>query len=162
MTLTPSSCNYIVILSDILNDYISNPGDYSSVVMTGKYNEGTEHTNTLGTLNASTGAVRTVSDEERIYPEYYDITDSTFSNGVYSVEITATKTDSTVVTDSGCVFMDCDIYCQVNNMRELILHYPLKQLGSAECSCDCVQAYKIYQALLAELKNTTNESDCGC
>lgn len=159
MTLTASACNYIVVASDILDDYILNPGDYTSVTVSGKWNQGTEFSYTLGTLN-TTGAVRTYSGEERIYPEFYELTD-TFSNGVYSVTILAVKADDSTATEQACVFMDCDIACKVELVEQMVLHYAL--VNGSGCTCDCSKMYTIYQALLSKISTgTANESDCGC
>lgn len=159
MTLTPSSCDYIVIVSAILNDYIANPGDYTTVTVSGTFNQGTAFSYELGTLD-TTGEVRTYSGEERIYPEFYDLVDE-FSNGVYSITIVAVKEDDTTETEQGCVFMDCSVKCDVVTTEQMVLHYALAQANG--CTCDCAKMYKVYEALLSKISTgTSNESDCGC
>lgn len=159
MMLTPSACDYIVVASDILDDYITTPGDYTSVVVSGRFNQGDTFSYTLGTLD-NTGEVRTYSGEERIYPEFYELA-GTFSNGVYSVTILANKTDDTTATEQACVFMDCDVKCSVETIEQMVLHYAL--VNGSGCTCDCSKMYTIYQALQSKITTgTANESDCGC
>lgn len=159
MTLTQSACDYIVVASDILDDYILNPADYTSVTVSGSYNQGTTFSYVLTTLD-TTGEVRTYSGEERIYPEFYELTDS-FSNGVYSLTISAVKEDDTTEEESGCVFMDCTIKCNVVTIEQMVLHYAL--VNANGCTCNCAKMYTVYQALQSKITTgTANESDCGC
>jgi len=158
MTLTPSACDYMIIASDVLDDYITTPADYTSVTVSGTFNQGTAFSYELGTLD-TTGEVRTYSGEERIYPEFYEL--ATFANGVYSVTIVAVKEDDTTVTEQGCVFMDCDVKCDVETIEQMVLHYALTNANG--CTCDCAKMYTVYEALLSKISTgTSNESDCGC
>lgn len=100
----------------------------------------------------------------RLKPEYLGI----ITNGVYNFTLT-TETQTQVITDSYCVFVDLDLQCKIAKLTDLdkleeaiLLYEDLKSIH--ECiDCECESACVLYQELNNILKsyNLVND-DCNC
>jgi len=92
----------------------------------------------------------------------------TITNGVYNFTLT-TETQTQVITDSYCVFVDLDLKCKIAKLTDLdkleeaiLLYESLKSIH--ECiDCECESACVLYQELNNILKsyNLVND-DCNC
>ena len=92
----------------------------------------------------------------------------TITNGVYNFTLT-TETQTQVITDSYCVFVDLDLKCKIAKLTDLdkleeaiLLYEALKSIH--ECiDCECESACVLYQELNNILKsyNLVN-NDCNC
>ncbi len=103
-----------------------------------------------------------------ISPAIIDDLLSSFTDGVYTVDITYVKNNNSTIVETSCLFLDCTIKCKVAAKIDTlktdttlhIIYFAL--LEASNCSCQCDKMCKLYEQLLIELGITLNTSDCGC
>lgn len=158
----------ITVSSEELDDFISSPGSYVDVVVTGYYNSTTDSTSkTYTSTSPITGStdVSTSAGVEKINPSFFGGT--AFEAGVYYFTVTLTS-EAGIEVDEGCIFVDDGIACLVDDYRigdatinDKILagiDYTLL-LNSQQCACKCLQLIELYNSLYKKL--TTNSCQ-GC
>lgn len=103
-----------------------------------------------------------------INPTIISDTTTKFGDGVYTVNITFTKNNNSTLTDSSCIFIDCETKCKVAEKVDTVttdtnLHLLYYALTSASnCGCQCDKMCKLYEELLLELGTNSLTSNCGC
>lgn len=98
--------------------------------------------------------------------EVGDLTDGVYTyttnsnGGIYEYKLVQTD-GSTISVEKACVFLDCDIRCNVitANIDTILLHHALSLAES--CDCDCENTEPVYELLLQELDQAdSNCKDC--
>lgn len=144
----------ITIQSDNLKDF----SPISAVTLSAKINCSGSYSDTIveGDVTLSTGTFTV--DLTTLFGS------ATLADSVYSFVLTITKTDSTVITENGAIFVDNDTACLVadcvKNAQNIELqtdYYLLSRAGTGACAIDSQALCNIYQRVTNEL------SDCeGC
>jgi len=103
-----------------------------------------------------------------ISPAIIDSLLPSFTDGIYTVDITYVKNNNSTIVETSCLFLDCTIKCKVAAKIDTlktdttlhIIYFAL--LEASNCSCQCDKMCKLYEQLLSELGIILNTTDCGC
>ena len=118
-----------------------------------------------------TGSTETLfasGDDVYILPSLISSSLSVFPDGVYTVDITITKSNNSVITDRSCLFADCETRCKVADKLDTIktstdihlMYFALTE--SANCGCQCESICELYRKLTVELGLNPLTSGCDC
>lgn len=71
-----------------------------------------------------------------------------FTDGVYQVEVKIKIGTTSIISQKGCLFVDCTMKCNIAKFdtKMLLLHYALTHIEG--CRCDCSDMANVYTGLL--------------
>lgn len=164
MTLTINAGHTLItVVSTVLDTFIAAPASFTECVITGYYNSNT--TSTIETYSSTVPItnltnVATASGTEYFKAEFFG--SSSFADGIYYFVVTL-KGEAEIQTDEGCIFVDKNVACQVDDYRvnekidfnkrlmAVSDYYLLK--NSQSCACKCSNLIDIYNSLAKQLEN---------
>lgn len=86
---------------------------------------------------------------------------ATLDDGIYGFKLVINKTDGSIITEYGCLFVDNETTCKVmekvveTGSTDLSLLSYLLTYGQ-DCDCDCSDLCTIYKKVIDELDNCTS------
>lgn len=108
----------------------------------------------------------TIGDNEIIVDkDFYDI--EALKDGIYSFDIKAVYTNTDIVMEKGCAFIDCDLKCKIIDKLVEDCDSPVSHLyerikDAMECGdCSCEKACILLQKLINELNINPDSRECN-
>jgi len=155
MTATTSdTCEEVVLASDYFDS------NNLSVSLLVKYNCDVEYEIEIDVDNT----------EITVTPTLLELTDEVLADGIYYFELTITQSNSAVITESICKFVNCSYTCSMldvfkdleDNEENIIraLSFYALTLSEGCTSCQCTDLCTIYNNTLEE--DCEDVKPCGC
>lgn len=150
MKLVNNDCLKLGITESVsLSDFVSDPSLLTGVNIKVVYNEA-EYTNDylvpFPLCDDNEGFVQCGSNFF-ITPKFFDFTEK-LPDGVYTVTLTGVYADSIQITETACMYIDCETKCRVLEsqcLEAMMYHYTLNQ--SYTCNCNCDKLFTMWEAL---------------
>jgi len=96
-----------------------------------------------------------------LLPSDFEMTDG-LQDGVYTVTVKTEYSNQTIVTETACVLVDCDLKCHIvekvakDPFTDAHLTYYIIKEGAENCECSCEDMCELYRQLLTELGKSTD------
>jgi len=140
----------------LLDDFIATPANYEKlevVIIVNCSSTSTTKEYTSLVPITGTGDVVTIAGIEYINPSFLSVT--TFTDGIYTIQVKSTDLSSVTTTDTGCLLVDCNKKCKiaVTDTNSMLYYYWIDKIQ--DCTCDCTKLCTLYNLI-------TEEDECNC